>query len=61
MIAGAAVASAQTSQLSPDPSCLHEGTEAFLADPVGVLTGAAHDPVGAIHAEAACVEEVLGL
>jgi len=61
MLAGSAVASAQTTQVDPDPSCLQEGAEAFLADPVGVLSAAAHDPVATAHAEIACVEEVLGL
>jgi hypothetical protein len=61
MIAGGAIANAQTQQIGPDPTCLHEGIEAFLADPVGVLGGAVHDPVGTIEAEIACVEEVLGV
>ncbi len=60
LIAGTAVASAEPVGARVDPTCLQEGTEAFLADPVGTLTGAVHDPGGTIEAEIACVKEVLG-
>lgn len=60
MIAGTSVASAEPVAQRIDPTCLEEGTAAFLADPVGTLTASVADPVGTIEVEIACVKEVIG-
>lgn len=66
--AGMGVASADTAEpltapapMVADTSCLQEGLEALLADPVGTVLAAVGDPLGTAGAELACLREVLGI
>lgn len=44
-----------------DTTCLEESLAAVTSDPVGTGLAVVADPIGALEADLACVQEVLGL
>ncbi|MQA07748.1 MAG: hypothetical protein GEU98_04180 [Pseudonocardiaceae bacterium] len=60
LVVGSGVAGAETAAAA-DTSCLEESISGTLHDPAGTLAAVVGDPAGTLHADLACVREVLGI